>query len=447
MTKVKQMSKKIGMISLGCPKNQVDAEIMLSKLKNAGFEITDDPGLADLIIVNTCGFIEAAKKESIENILDMVSYKEDYPEKKVLITGCLAERYKGEVFEQIPEVDGVVGIGANDDIVEICSKLLEGEKQEIYPDKEKLCFDGERILTTPSHTAYLKIAEGCSNNCTYCAIPMIRGPYRSRQPESILEEAKKLASEGVKEITLVAQDTSRYGEDLYGKSALVPLLKSLCKIDEIKWIRLLYLYPERIDDALIEAIATEDKILKYMDIPLQHCSARVLKRMNRTGDRESLTTLIKKLRDKIPGLTLRTTFIAGFPGESEDEFNELCEFVEEIKFERMGCFAYSEEEDTPAVKLDGMLPAEEREKRADIINDIQSQILDDINDSLIGSKLETIVEGYDGYTDSYYGRTVMDAIDIDTTIYFTSNRELEEGDIIKVEVLNAVDGELTGEAL
>ncbi|MCR4595031.1 MAG: 30S ribosomal protein S12 methylthiotransferase RimO [Clostridiales bacterium] len=441
------MSKKIGMISLGCPKNQVDAEIMLSKLKNAGFEITDDPGLADLIIVNTCGFIEAAKKESIENILDMVSYKEDYPEKKVLITGCLAERYKNEVFEQIPEVDGVVGIGANDNIVEICNKLLEGEKQEIYPDKENLCFDGDRILTTPSYTAYLKIAEGCSNNCTYCAIPMIRGPYRSRQPESILEEAKKLVSEGVKEITLVAQDTSRYGEDLYGKSALVPLLKSLCQIDEIKWIRLLYLYPERIDDALIETIATEDKILKYMDIPLQHCSARVLKRMNRTGDRESLTALIKKLRDRIPGLTLRSTFIAGFPGESEEEFNELCEFIEEIQFERMGCFAYSEEEGTPAVKLDGMLPDEEREKRADIINDIQGQILDDINDSLIGSKLETIVEGYDGYTDSYYGRTVMDAIDIDTTIYFTSNRELEEGDIIKVEVLNAVDGELTGEAL
>ncbi len=440
------MKYRISVISLGCPKNQVDAEIMLAKLKNADFEIVEDPRYADLIIVNTCGFIESAKKESIENILDMLSYKEDYPDKKVLVTGCLAERYQTQVMEQMPELDGVVGIGANENIVEICNKILKGDRCELFPDKMSLCFDGGRELTTPSYTAYLKIAEGCSNNCTYCAIPMIRGPFRSRQPESILEEAQKLVLSGVKEITLVAQDTSRYGEDLYGKSALVPLLKSLCKIEGLKWIRILYLYPERIDDLLIDTIANEDKILKYMDIPMQHCSANVLKRMNRKGDRESLTNLIAKIRERIPGVTIRSTLIAGFPGETEEEFNELCEFIEEVKFERMGCFAYSEEEGTAATKLDGMLPEEERVKRADIINDIQGQILDDINDSLIGEKIDTIVEGYDGYTDSYYGRTVMDAIDIDTTIYFTSERELDEGDIVKVEVINAIDGELTGEA-
>lgn len=441
------MSKKIGMISLGCPKNQVDAEIMLSKLQKGGFEIVNDPAEADLIIINTCGFIESAKKESIENILDMVSYKEDYPSVKILVTGCLAERYRSEIFTEIPEVDGVIGIGADNDICEICDKLLSSEKVEEYPPKENLCFDGDRILTTPEYCAYLKIAEGCSNRCTYCAIPNIRGEFRSRPAESILAEAEKLAKDGVKELIVVAQDTTRYGEDLYGKSALAPLLRSLCKIDGLQWIRVLYLYPERIDDALIDVIAEESKILKYMDIPVQHCSERVLKRMNRQGDRQYLTALFNKIRQRIPDITLRTTFIAGFPGETEEEFEELCDFISEMKFERMGCFAYSEEDGTPAAKLDGMLPEEERNRRADIVNDLQNEILDEINESLIGKELETIVEEYDGYTDSYYGRTVMDAPEIDTQICFTCGYDLNDGDIVTVEVINCVDGLLTGEAV
>lgn len=441
------MSKKIGMVSLGCPKNQVDAEIMLSKLQNGGFEIVNDPAEADLIIINTCAFIESAKKESIENILDMASYKEDYPSVRILVTGCLAERYRSEIFEEIPEVDGVIGIGADNDICEICEKLLNFEKVESYPPKENLCFDGDRILTTPSYSAYIKIAEGCSNNCTYCAIPSIRGKYRSRPAESILAEAEKLAEGGVKELIVVAQDTTRYGEDLYGRNALSPLLRSLCKIEGIEWIRLLYLYPERIDDALIDTIAEEDKIVKYMDIPVQHCSERVLKRMNRQGNRQSLTALFNKIREKIPDVTLRTTFIAGFPGETEEEFEELCDFISEMKFERMGCFAYSEEEGTPAARLDGMLPDEERNRRADIVNDLQGEILDSINESLIGEKFSVIVEDYDGYTDSYYGRTTMDAPEIDTQICFTCGYELDDGDIVKVEIINCVDGILTGEVV
>lgn len=441
------MSKKIGMVSLGCPKNQVDAEIMLSKLQNGGFEIVNDPAEADLIIVNTCAFIESAKKESIESILDMASYKEDYPSVRLLVTGCLAERYRSEIFEEIPEVDGVIGIGADNDICEVCEKLLSFEKVEEYPPKENLCFDGDRILTTPSYSAYIKIAEGCSNNCTYCAIPSIRGAYRSRPAESILAEAEKLAKDGVKELIVVAQDTTRYGEDLYGRNALSPLLRSLCKIEGIEWIRLLYLYPERIDDALIDTIAEEDKIVKYMDIPVQHCSERVLKRMNRQGNRQSLTDLFNKIRERIPDVTLRTTLIAGFPGETEEEFEELCDFVSEMKFERMGCFAYSEEEGTPAARLDGMLSEEERNRRADIVNDLQSEILDSVNETLIGKELSAIVEDYDGYTDSYYGRTVMDAPEIDTQICFTCGYELNDGDIVTVEIINCVDGILTGEVI
>lgn len=441
------MSKNIGMISLGCPKNQVDAEIMLSKLQKGGFGIVNDPAEADLIIVNTCGFIESAKRDSIENILDMISYKEDYPDKKVLVTGCLAERYRSEIFTELPEVDGVIGIGANGDICKICSEILDGERAEAYPPKEKLSIEGDRVLTTPPYSAYLKIAEGCSNRCTYCAIPDIRGPYRSRPSESILAEAEKLAKDGVKEITVVAQDTTRYGEDLYGKNALVPLLKALCAIDGIEWIRLLYLYPERIDSALIETIAENDKIVKYLDIPIQHCNARVLKRMNRRGDRESLTALFRTIREKIPGVAVRTTLIAGFPGETQEEFEELCEFAEEMRFERMGCFAYSEEEGTPAAKMDGMLEPEERSRRAEIINERQSVILDELQESLIGKTLKTIVEGYDPYCDTYFGRTYMDAPEIDTEIYFTCGYELNDGDIVDVEVINVIDSELTGEAV
>ena len=441
------MSKKIGMISLGCPKNQVEGERMLSKLSEGGFEIVNDPSEADLIIVNTCGFIADAKRESIESILEITSYKEDFPNIKVLVTGCLAERYRDEVFEEIPETDGVIGIGANGDICEICSRILEGETEKVFPEKEKLPLDGDRILTTPPYTAYLKIADGCSNHCTYCAIPSIRGEYRSRTSESVLAEAKKLADEGVKELIVVAQDTTRYGEDLYGKNALVPLLKALSQIEKIEWIRLLYLYPERIDDALIEEIASNKKIVKYLDIPVQHCSDRVLKRMNRRSTHAELNGLFKKIRDRIEGVAIRTTIIAGFPGETEEEFEELCDFVKEMRFERLGCFAYSAEEGTPAASLDGMLDEEERARRAEIINETEAVIIDEINESLIGKTLEVITEGYDAYSDVYYGRTYMDAPEIDMQIVFTCGYELEDGEIVSVEVINTVDGELTGEVV
>lgn len=441
------MNKKIGMISLGCPKNQVDAEIMLSKLQNDGFEIVSDPIEADLVIVNTCGFIESAKRESIENILDTVSYKEDYPDLKILVTGCLAERYRSEIFEEIPETDAIIGIGANGDICKVCHDILDGEKVEMYPSKENLPLEGDRVLTTPEYSAYLKIAEGCSNHCTYCAIPMIRGEYRSRPSESILSEAKKLAESGVRELIIVAQDPTRYGEDIYGKCAFSPLLKALCQIDGIEWIRLMYLYPERIDETLINTIAENDKIVKYLDIPVQHCSENVLRRMNRRGNRESLKNLFNTIREKIPGVTLRTTLIAGFPGETEEEFEELCEFVDEMRFERMGCFAYSAEEGTPAAEMEGQISDEIKNQRADIINERQSEILAEINESLIGKNLETIVEGYDPYTDAYYGRTYMDAPEVDTQIYFTCGYELNDGDIVTVEVINTVDGELTGEVV
>lgn len=431
------MTKKVGMISLGCPKNQVDAEIMLSKLQNNGFEIVSDPADADVVIVNTCGFIEDAKKESIENILDMISYKEEYPLLKVLVTGCLAERYQSEIFKEIPETDAVIGIGANEDICEVCDRIINGEKVELFPPKTDLKIEGDRILTTPPYSAYLKIAEGCSNHCTYCAIPSIRGPFRSRPSESILREAKLLASDGVKELVVVAQDTTRYGEDLYGKNALVPLLKSLSLIDGIEWIRLLYLYPERIDDALIDEIANNEKIVKYMDIPLQHCNKNVLKRMNRHGDRESLTELLNKIREKVDGITIRTTFIAGFPGETEEEFNELYEFVKETKFERLGCFAYSEEDGTVAAGMDNQIDPEVRQQRADSIMLLQTDIMSQCQANLVGKDIDVIVDDFDSENGIWICRSVYDAPEIDGEVYIDGGYDVMVGDIVKVHVVQS----------
>ena len=326
------MPEKIGMISLGCPKNQVDAEILLAKLAEGGFEITNDVDGADAVIVNTCAFIEDAKKEAIENILDMAELKKEGVIGKIIVTGCLAERYKEEILSEIPEIDAVVGIGSNADICDVCRRVLSGETVETFGEKTCLPLSGERLLTTPPWFAYLKIAEGCSNHCTYCAIPSIRGEFRSRPAEEILEEAKTLAENGVKELIVVAQDTTRYGEDLYGKSALPALLTALAKIDELKWIRVLYCYPERISDELIDVMASSDKILNYLDIPIQHADAAVLKAMNRKGDKESLLALLGKIREKMPDVVLRTTLITGFPGETEEAFETLCEFVKEARF-------------------------------------------------------------------------------------------------------------------
>ena len=439
------MSINVGFISLGCPKNQVDAELMLAKLKDAGYNIVDVAYEADVVIINTCGFIEDAKKEAIDNILEMAELKKEGSIQKIIVTGCLAERYQHELFTEMPEVDGVVGIGANADIVKAVEAVMNGERLEKYPDKAQMPLNGERLLTTPQHWAYLKIADGCSNCCTYCAIPSIRGEFRSRHMSDIVAEAEKLAADGTKEIILIAQDTTRYGLDIYGELKLSELLKKLDKIDGIEWIRLLYCYPDRITDELIDTIAYSDKVLHYIDLPLQHADGDILKAMNRTGDRDSLTALIDKLRDKMPDIILRTTFITGFPGEDENAFNTLSEFVDDIQFDRLGCFAYSAEEGTPAAEFDGQIDDEVKKHRADIIMEQQFDIMQYKQKQLIGSVVDCIVEGYDAYTDSYFGRTWMDAPEIDSVIYFTGKGEYNEGDIVKVEIFDINDYDLLGE--
>ncbi len=442
------MSRKVGMISLGCPKNQVDAEIMLKKLTDAGYILVQEAEKADVVIVNTCGFIEDAKKESIDAILEMADLKEDKLVKKILVTGCLAQRYADEVFSEIPEVDGVIGIGANTDIVAACDALFESdERYSAFTEKELLPLDGGRILTTPEYTAYLKIAEGCSNCCTYCAIPSIRGGFRSRKIEDVLEEANALCEKGVKEIILVAQDTTKYGEDLYGELKLPELLNELNKIEKLHWVRLLYCYPDRITDELIEAIKVNEKVCNYIDIPMQHADGKILKAMNRHGDKESLLALVNKLRTEIPDIVIRTTFITGFPGETDEEFTTLSEFVNEAKFDKVGCFAYSREEGTPACDFDNQVDPEIAAERAEVIMNQQFTIAEEKAQALIGSEMEVLVEGYDPYTDSYYGRTYMDSPDIDNNVIFTSGYRIDDGDIVPVEIFDRDEYSLIGEAV
>lgn len=438
---------KIAMIGLGCPKNQVDAEIMLSKLADSGFELTSDLEDADAVIINTCGFIEDAKKEAIDCILESCELKNDGKLKGVIVTGCLAERYKEEIMSEIPEVDACVGIGANSRIDEICRTVLAGKKFCEFPEKNCLPLDGDRLLTTPSHYAYLKIAEGCSNHCTYCAIPEIRGKFRSRKFENIINEAEKLAESGVKELILVAQDTTKYGLDLYGELRLAELVKEIAKIDGIKWIRLLYCYPESITDELIEVISSEKKVCKYIDLPLQHCNGQVLKRMNRKGNREYLTELISKMRSKIPELTLRTTFITGFPGETDEQFTELCEFINEVKFDRLGCFAYSPEDGTPAAKLDGQLDDEIKNKRAEIIMNEQMLIMEEKQKAKIGAVCDVIVDYFDEDNLLYIGRTSNDAPEIDTNVIISSEDELNAGEIVSCKVVGYDDFDMVVEVI
>ena len=439
---------KIGMISLGCPKNQVDAELMLAKLDAAGFEIVNEISDCDAVIINTCGFIEDAKREAIDNILEMADYKEDGAIKKIIVTGCLAERYKGEILEELPEVDAVVGLGNNVNIVDIVNQTLSADDTLVaIGEKADLPLCGERLLTTPEYWGYLKIAEGCSNNCTYCAIPSIRGPQRSRTIESCVEEATALAKSGVKELIVIAQDTTRFGEDLYGEPKLHELLTELCKIEELVWIRILYCYPERLSDELIDVIAKEEKICKYIDLPIQHCNKDVLKRMNRKGDRESLTKLIEKIREKIPDVTIRTTLITGFPGETDEQFEELAEFVKEMKFDCLGCFAYSAEEGTPAAKLPDQIENDVKVHRGELIMDAQYGIVLKNNESLIGKTFKTVVDGYDPYTDVYEGRTMRDAPEIDGKISFVYDGSLQPGDFIDVKVTDFNEYDLIGEAL
>lgn len=435
---------KISIVSLGCPKNQVDAEILLSFLKNDGFELTEDVGLADAVIVNTCGFIESAKREAIDELLELAELKKEGRIKAIIVTGCLAERYRGQISEEIPEVDSVVGIGANESIAEAVRSALDGEKKELYDDKEKLPLNSDRILSTCDY-AYLKIAEGCDNKCSYCAIPGIRGAFRSRPFEEVVEEARWLAENDIKEIVLVAQDTTGYGCDLYGRSRLPELIDEISKIEGVRWIRVLYCYPEHITDELLDVLASNDKAVKYMDIPLQHSNGRVLSAMNRRGNDESLRNLIKKIRGRVPGVVIRTTLIVGFPGETDEEFGELLHFVKDMKFERLGCFAYSPEEETPAFELPDRVDPETADRRQQIITEQQLAILDDWCEEQVGSTVSVLVEGYDRYAACYFGRSYADAPEIDCKIFFKSSQKLRVGDFENVIITESLDGDLVGE--
>ena len=441
------MAYKVGMVSLGCAKNQVDGEVLMASLKNAGFETVDDAALADIAIVNTCGFIESAKRESIEEILELAQLKKEGRIQKLVVTGCLSERYQAEMHKELPEVDAVIGIGANGDIAPLLTQMMEKDQYvESFPDKSCMPLCGDRELTTPSYFAYVKIAEGCDNRCSYCAIPLIRGGYRSRTMESIEEECRALVANGAKELILIAQDTSRYGIDLYGEYSLAKLMERLCRIDGLRWLRVLYCYPDSITDELLEVMAREEKIVPYIDLPLQHASGPILKAMNRRGDRQSLTALLKKVREKVPGVILRTTLITGFPGETEEDFTELAEFVKDVRFERLGCFAYSQEEDTPAAELPNQVDEEVKEHRAEILMGDQMDIMDAQGQELIGQTLEVLVEGFDRYAECWFGRSYRDAPDIDGKVFFTTNGKRPQlGSFVKVEITECMDCDLTGE--
>lgn len=439
------ISRKVGMISLGCPKNQVDGEALLAKLKKAGYEIVNNIEDSDVMIVNTCGFIEQAKKEAIDTILEVAEYKNAGLISAIVVTGCLAERYQDEIIKEMPEVDAVLGIGANSDIVKTCDKALCGIVTTSFPNKCYLSINDERIISTPSHWAYLKIAEGCDNRCSYCAIPGIRGGFRSRTVESCVDEAKALAESGVKELILIAQDTTKYGQDLYGKYSLDILLKELVKIDGIEWIRLFYCYPQRITDSLINVIANEEKICNYIDIPLQHSDKTVLKNMNRVGDGEDYRALISKMRKAIPDLALRTTFMVGFPGETDEQFENLCKFTEDVKFDKMGCFTFSPEEDTPAYDMQNQIDDDVKVRRQEVLMNKQYSITEELNKQRIGRIYKVIIDTFDG--EKYVGRSYMDSPEIDSGIIFTCDNNLNIGDFVNVEITDYNGYDLIGEAI
>lgn len=440
------MPVKIGMVSLGCNKNQVDAERMLYKIREAGYQLIADAALSDIVIVNTCGFIESAKQEAIETILEFGKLKEEGRIKKIIVTGCLAERYKEEVAELLPEADAVIGLGCNDDILNVIDKVLANQRPLEFANKLCLPMEGGRVQTTLPFYSYLKVAEGCSNCCTYCAIPAIRGKFRSVPMEKLIEEAKSLAERGVKELNIIAQDSTRYGEDLYGESKLPELLTELCRIDKLKWIRILYCYPERITDKLLDVIAKEDKIVKYIDVPVQHCCEDILKKMNREGSEEYLRTLMAKIREKVPNVTIRTTLITGFPSETEEQFNQLADFVKDMRFDRLGCFAYSQEEGTKAAQMPDQIDEETKQRRADVIMEQQQIIMAQNNEKMIGKTIEVVTEGFDRYGECYFGRSAADAPDIDGKIFFRSpERKLTSGSFVKVKITETLDYDLIGE--
>ncbi len=437
---------KAGFVSLGCSKNLVDTEVMLGLIKEREIELVNDPSDADILIVNTCAFIQSAKEESINTILNMAEYKQ--PEKghckSLIIAGCLGQRYGQELLDELPEADGIIGTEAWGRVTEVIDETLKGNRVVIKGDETIYDASVPRIPTTPKHTAYVKIAEGCNNRCAFCAIPLIRGKYRSRKLEDIVAEVRNLADKGVREIVLIAQDTTNYGHDIYGEPRLAQLLRELCKVEGIKWIRTLYNYPRFLNDELIEVMGTEEKIVKYVDIPLQHASNEVLRRMRRPDTKEQITALLKKLRERVPGVVIRSTFIVGFPGENEEQFQELKDFIQEQRFDHAGFFTYSKEEDTPAANMDGQVDDDVMQDRYHEIKAIQSLISQEINESLVDQVLEVIVEGHteDGTS---YGRSYRQADDVDDLVYIEDDTTSKVGDIVKVRILQGFTEDLVGE--
>lgn len=437
---------KVGFISLGCPKNQLDTEVMLHELLSAGYEITADETEADVVVINTCGFIESAKKEAIDNILDVAWLKENRDLRAIVVTGCLAERYRDDIMKEMPEVDAVLGVGSIHNIVEAVDAVLEGKKYTSFEDKDCVRLGGDRVLTTPEYAAYLKIAEGCDNRCTYCAIPYIRGRFRSRPMEDIIREAKELEGLGVKELTLVAQDTTRYGQDIYGKYSLAELLHRLTEETDIPWLRILYCYPDKITDELIEEMKSNDRVLKYIDLPMQHISDGVLKRMNRHGGAELIRSVVARLRAEIPDVVIRTTFIVGFPGETDEDFAELCDFVNEQRFEHVGVFTYSREEGTPAYRME-QVDEQVKLDRYDIIMRDQLGINEENNEKKLGTTVRVLCEGYDAVGEVYYGRSAADAPDVDGKIYFAAEHGIVPGSFVDVKIEKVVEYDLCGTAV
>ncbi len=434
----------IGFISLGCAKNQVDCERMMYRVQEAGHTVKADIVGSDVVVINTCGFIDSAKAEAIDFILQTAALKNEGLVGKILVTGCLSQRYQDEIMQEMPEVDGVLGTGSYTEVVPAIERLLEGECVADFGSIDAPEQETGRILTTPEHYAYLKIAEGCDNRCSYCIIPYLRGKFRSRAMDDVLYEARLLAASGVKEIIVVAQDTSRYGTDLPGNQRLLPqLLRELCAIEGFHWVRVHYLYPDEIDEELMDVIASEPKIVKYLDIPIQHCNSKILDLMNRRGNGEYLRQLITKLREKIPGLVLRTSVITGLPGEGEEEFAELCSFLKDMKLERVGAFPFSPEEGTPAAKME-FVDNEVAQARAQMVESIQSRIMDAYNEAMIGQTLEVLVDGYDEDFEQYFGRTFADSPDIDGRVWIATQDDISEGDFVKVYVEGLIDGDLTG---
>lgn len=434
---------KIGLISLGCAKNLVDSEHMLARLREAGHEIVTDMDEAEVGIVNTCGFIESAKAEAIDTILETAQYKQTGKMQGLVVTGCLAQRYRAEIESDLPEVDVICGTGSYENIVEAVQAAYGHEKRVYFGAMDEADLGGDRSRLTPGYTAYFKIAEGCSNTCAYCIIPKLRGKYRSRDFYALIEEAHSLSDAGVKELIVIAQDITKYGMDLYGKRRLPGLLRELCKMN-FTWIRLHYLYPDQITEELIDVIAQEDKIVKYLDIPLQHVSKRILRAMRRPGDRESLTALTRKLRERIPGVVLRTSLIVGLPGETEEEFTELCEFLQDVRIERAGVFEFSPEEGTIAASMPNQIEDAIKENRRLIVEELQSGVIDEYNLSRLHEEMDVLCEGFDEDAGMYYGRTYADSVEVDGKVWFASEAPCTAGEFVRVRIDDSLGADLSG---